>query len=262
MKNNPRDCLILSTNSFWKMTDINIPKNIKQISDTEVLQQILTGDTALFEILIRRYNPFLYKTARGYGFNHQDAEDLMQETYINTYQNLSKFRNQSSFKTWIIKIILNQCYHRSKKNNYRKEQTEQIFATNKFDCMFPTNNPNDTSKSVINKELSQVIEAALEKLPENYRITFTLRELSGLNVNETAEVMNTTTSNVKVRMNRAKLMLRKEIEKIYSAEDIYEFNLIYCDKIVDRVMNKILEIKVNKVNKVNRVNRDKIILSL
>ena len=128
--------------------------------------------------------------------------------------------------------------------------------------MFSTNNHIDTTKSVINRELSQVIEATLDKLPENYRITFTLRELSGLNVNETAEVMNTTASNVKVRMNRAKLMLRKEIEKIYSAEDIYEFNLIYCNKIVDRVMNKIPELKVNKVIKVNQVNRDKNILSL
>src|SRR6266487_4680983 len=122
------------------MTDITILKNIQQISDTEVLEQILSGDSSVFEVLIRRYNPFLYKTARGYGFNHQDAEDLMQETYINTYQNLSKFRNQSSFKTWIIKIMVNQCYHRAKKNNYRKEQTAQIFANNKFECMFSTNN--------------------------------------------------------------------------------------------------------------------------
>jgi RNA polymerase sigma-70 factor (ECF subfamily) len=93
--------------------------------------------------------------------------------------------------------------------------------------------------SVSNKELGQVIEQTLNNLPENYRITFTLRELSGLNVHETAEIMNTTEANVKVRMNRARLMLRKEIEKIYSADEIYEFNLIYCDRIVKRVMDKI-----------------------
>ncbi len=72
-------------------------------------------------------------------------------------------------------------------------------------------------------------------------MTFTLRELTGLNVADTAELLNITTSNVKVRLNRAKMMMRKEIEKIYFSEDIFEFNLIHCDKIVNVVMKKILE---------------------
>ena len=224
---------------------MNEVKNIN--TDFEVLQDIISGDTSRFEILIRRYNSILYKIARGYGFTHHDAEDLMQDTYISVYQNLSKFRNDSTFKTWIIKIMLNQCFHKTKKNEYRRNLTASLFATSKNEGMFPVRNQNETGRSVINKELNQVIEATLDKLPENYRITFTLRELSGLNVNETAEVMNTTPSNVKVRMNRAKLMLRKEIEKIYSAEDIYEFNLVYCDKIVERVMNKIQELSHEKV---------------
>jgi RNA polymerase sigma factor, sigma-70 family len=212
-------------------------------TDIEVLQDVISGDTNRFQVLIRRYNSTLYKIARGYGFNHHDAEDLMQDTYISVYQNLSKFRNDSSFKTWIIKIMLNQCFHKTKKNEYKRTQTASLFATSKNEGMFPVRNQNETGRSVINKELNQVIEATLDKLPENYRITFTLRELSGLNVNETADIMNTTPSNVKVRMNRAKLMLRKEIEKIYSAEEIYEFNLVYCDKMLARVMNKIVELK-------------------
>ena len=219
--------------------NIIVQKNIDQLSDTELLQKVIAGETAFFELIIRKYNSFLYKTARGYGYDHHDAEDLMQETYINVYQNLSKFRNESSFKTWIIKIMLNQCFHKSKKNTYREKKTSEILANNKYEAMFPTKNDDQTSSSVINKELSKIIEGTLARLPENYRITFTLRELSGLNVNETAEVLNTTPSNVKVRMNRAKLMLRKEIEKIYSAEEIYEFNLVYCDKIVKNVMSKI-----------------------
>jgi DNA-directed RNA polymerase specialized sigma24 family protein len=76
-------------------------------------------------------------------------------------------------------------------------------------------------------------------LPQDYRTTFTLRELAGLTVSETADLMQITTTNVKVRLNRAKTMLRKEIEKIYSPEDIYEFNLTYCDQVVVEVMKKI-----------------------
>ncbi len=79
----------------------------------------------------------------------------------------------------------------------------------------------------------------MQRVPVEYRMVFSLREISGLSVAETAEAIGISESNVKVRLNRAKAMLRKEVEKTYSAEEIYEFNLIYCDKIVNRVMKEI-----------------------
>lgn len=217
----------------------NSQKSITQYSDEEAIKQILEGNPAVFEILIRRYNPFLYKTGRGYGFSHHDTEDLMQETFINCYQSLSSFENRSSFKTWIIKIMIHQCYHKAHKLSYRNEKTIDGFSNFNSESMFLNTKHSDTSKKVINKELSNIIESAIKKLPQDYRTTFTLRELTGLNVAETADLMHTTTSNVKVRLNRAKMMLRKEIEKIYSSDDIYEFNLVYCDKIVTAVMKRI-----------------------
>ena len=221
---------------------LTIPgKNVQQYSDTEVIRDILSGNTALFEILIRRYNPFLYKIGRSYGFNHHDTEDLMQETFVNSYVNLEQFAGRSSFKTWIIKIMLNQCYHRTHKLSYQREQATVLLPDNSS-FMSSTNNHNDNDKSIINRELKNIVETCLQRLPENYRITFTLRELTGLSVAETAEMMHTTTSNVKVRLNRAKAMLRKEIEKAHTPEDIYEFNLIYCDRMVGAVMKKIYEL--------------------
>ena len=82
------------------------------------------------------------------------------------------------------------------------------------------------------------------KYLSNYRIVFTLREINGLNVAETADSLNITEANVKVRLSRAKMMLRKEVEKSYSAEEIFEFNLIYCDAMVENVMNKIKKINL------------------
>ena len=86
-----------------------------QYPDTEIIQKTLQGEIALFEILIRRYNPFLYKTGRSYNYNHEDTQDLMQDTFINAYVNLSKFENRSSFKTWIIKIMLHNCFQKQQK---------------------------------------------------------------------------------------------------------------------------------------------------
>jgi RNA polymerase sigma factor (sigma-70 family) len=97
----------------------------------------------------------------------------------------------------------------------------------------------DTHKVVLNRELNHIIENSLAQIPLEYRMVFSLREINGMNVSETAYALETSESNVKVRLNRAKSMLRKEIEKKYNAEEIFEFNLIYCDAMVDRVMNKI-----------------------
>lgn len=215
---------------------------MEHLSDLEIIQLILSGNTAQFELIIRKYNSALYKAGRAYGYNHHDTEDIMQETYIRAYQGLSGFQNRSTFKTWIIRIMLNQCYHKAQKHSFQKEILTDEVTNTKSAPMFLTTNHSDTNKSVLTKELSHVIEYAVQKLPEDYKMTFTLRELAGLNVSETAQVMNTTTSNVKVRLNRAKLMLRKEVEKLYSVQDIYEFNLIYCDKIVDAVMKKIFKL--------------------
>jgi RNA polymerase sigma-70 factor (ECF subfamily) len=105
-----------------------------------------------------------------------------------------------------------------------------------------TSNQNTT----VNKELGRVLENAIHEIREDYRIVFTLRELNGLSVAETAEALDISEGNVKVRLNRAKAMLRSEIEKMYSAEEIFEFNLIYCDSMVEKVMSQIKEIIKDK----------------
>jgi len=88
--------------------------NGEQYTEKDIIDKILKGDTGLFEILIRRNNPYLYKIGRSYGYSHQDTQDLMQDTFINAYTGLAGFQNAASFKTWIIKIMLNNCF----KKNY------------------------------------------------------------------------------------------------------------------------------------------------
>jgi predicted RNA polymerase sigma factor len=104
-----------------------------------------------------------------------------------------------------------------------------------FLCCFEDNN----EKNLVNKELKYVIENALQNIPPNYRIVFTLRELNGFSVSETAATLDILESNVKIRLNRAKLMLRAQIEKMYTPEEIYEFKLVHCDRMIKNVMAKI-----------------------
>src|SRR5436190_3052243 len=105
---------------------MNLVKSSEQYTDEEVIHKILGGETALFEILIRRNNPFLYKTGRAYGYNHEDTQDLMQETFVSAYLNLSKFESRSALKTWLIKIMLRNCYRKQQKFSYRNETASVI----------------------------------------------------------------------------------------------------------------------------------------
>lgn len=223
---------------------MNSIKSFEHFTDFEVIRKILSGENQLYEILIRRNNPYLYKIGRSYGYNHQDVEDLMQETYISAYKNLSGFKNMSNFKTWLTRIMLNHCYQKKQKYSYQKEVIIENSHYEKNHPMFQQ--PNNAGKTVLNKELGHVLENALNQIPEDYRLVFTLRELNGLNIAETAEATNLSETNIKARLSRAKSMLRCEIEKMYSAEDIYEFNLVYCDSIVERVM---LAIKNEKIER-------------
>ena len=214
---------------------------LQQYSDLEIIQKINDGDVKLFEILIRRYNPFLYKIGRSYRYNHQDTEDLMQDAYVNAFFNLKKFENRSSFKTWFTRIMLNLCFQKKQKLSFKNEIIGDDFKNEKSEIIFHHSTNNE--KITVNKELGHIIENAIHQIPEDYRIVFTLRELNGLSVAETAEALDISESNVKVRMNRAKGMLQKEIKKMYSADEIFEFNLIYCDAMVEKVMSRINDLK-------------------
>jgi len=208
------------------------------ISEIELIDRIRNGERELFEILIRRNNPYLYKVGMSYGYKHEDVEDLMQEAFIAAYLNLEKFESRSTFKTWITRIMLNQCYQKGQKLSFKKEKANDIL-NEKTTPMFESNKSTDTYRSVLNNELSNIIGDALTSIPLEYRMVFSLRELNGMSTSETAEALDISETNVKVRLNRAKHMLREKVEKVYTPEDIFEFNLIYCDRIVEGVMKVI-----------------------
>ena len=213
-------------------------KTADTITELELISRIGKGERQLFEILIRRNNPYLYKLGMTYGYKHEDVEDLMQETWVAAYLNFEKFEGRSSFKTWITRIMLNQCYHKSRKPGFKKEKTNEIL-NEKTTPMFESDRSADTYSSVLNNELSNIIGNALTSIPLEYRMVFSLRELNGMSTTETAEVLDISETNVKARLSRAKQMLREKVEKMYAPEEIFEFNLIYCNKIVNEVMKAI-----------------------
>lgn len=213
----------------------------EKLPESEIIERILLGETPLYEIIVRRYNAYLYKIGRSYNYNHEDTQDLMQDTYVDAFRNLGKFEGRSSFKTWLVRIMLNNCYRKKEKLSFKNEHATAEPNEN-ITPMFNNSN-NDINREIYSHELGRIIEKALEQIPEDYRMVFSLREMNGFSVAETAKLLEISESNVKVRLNRAKTMLKDILEKSYVAEELYEFNLIYCDAMVERVMNKIKEEK-------------------
>lgn len=208
-------------------------------NDEALIEKILAGEPALFEVLIRRYNPVLYKIARSYGFPHADAEDLMQEAHYTAYRKLAQFEHRASYKTWLTKIIINKCLYKLKYgyNNKERSVSDRI---NEHETPLLTASPSsDTEKRVLNRELSRLLETSLQHLPLAYRTVFLLREVEGYSVQETADLLSITPVNVKVRLSRAKAMMQKQLEQYYSTADLYEFNLVYCDAVVKKVFERI-----------------------
>ena len=214
-------------------------KQFEILSDPEIVSRILSGEIALYEIIMRRYNPYLFKIGKSYGFSQADTEDLIQDSYLSAYTNLGKFENRSTLKTWLVKIMLNNCYHKIQKFSFRNEIPSDITEKESGIPLFAQQV--NTGKAIMNNELKHILEEALVQIPENYRTVFTLRELNGMSTRETSEALNISETNVKVRLKRAKTMLRGEIRKMYSPEEIFEFNLIYCNRIVENVLTKIQE---------------------
>jgi RNA polymerase sigma-70 factor (ECF subfamily) len=220
----------------------NLADNIALNTDDSVIEKILKGEVSSFEILIRRYNSVLYKIARSYGFNHQDAEDLMQDTHVSAYMSLQKFESRSSYKTWISRIMVNKCLYKLKYGYFKKEVPGDISLESNYQPMYVSAKENQTENMLLNHELTSILEKSLQSIPVMYRTVFVLREVEGFSVAETADLLEITPVNVKVRLSRARTLLQKQIEQFYSQSEIYSFNLIYCDAIVHKVFERINEL--------------------
>src|SRR5215207_2462522 len=156
-----------------------LKRTIELLTDEELIEKIINGETALFEVLIRRYNAVLYKMARTYGMSHEDAEDMMQEAHFTAFTKLGSFRGEASYKTWLTKILLRKCYHKTNYGHFKFEEANTDMLMNETAPSKFEPSKSDTQKIVLNKELAGVLEQSLQQLPLPYRCVFVLREIEG-----------------------------------------------------------------------------------
>jgi RNA polymerase sigma factor (sigma-70 family) len=198
------------------------------LSDEQIVERILKGEKQLYEKLMRKYDQRLFRIGRSIINDESEVRDIMQNTYLNAYLQLPSLQNRSNFGTWIIKILVNESLLR-KKRKLKQQQTPTKQSGAEMETPL---------KSLLNKELKAILERAIVELPEKYKLVFVMREIEEMSTIETMEVLNLSESNVKIRLSRAKEMLREKLAG-KKLKEVFRLRLPYCNRIVNYVMNKI-----------------------
>lgn len=201
------------------------------MSDEEIVERVVNGEQHLYEQLMRKYNSRMYRIGMSIINDDNEAEDIMQTAYINAYRQLKSFQGRSSFATWLTRILIYEALLH-KKRNLKLQKVLMEKPDNDYHNDTPLN-------GLMNKELKGLIESAVAKLPEKYRMVFVMREIQEMSTTETMEALNLGESNVKIRLSRAKEMLRTELLNYWQPQQLFEFNLVRCDVVVDFVMRAI-----------------------
>ena len=204
--------------------------------DEEIVEQVLSGDHASFELIMRRYNQRLFRVARSIIGEDSEAEDVVQEAYLRAYQHLGQFEGRSPFSTWLTKIAVHEATARR-----RKQRRLRLMSVGEpeIDTMDLQWKNRDASEEASQKELGYVLARAIDALPPELRTVVTMRMIEQLTTKCTAECLDLTPANVKIRLHRARLLLRKWIDRWIGEEArrLYAFDGERCNRIVNNVMS-------------------------
>lgn len=212
------------------------------LEDEDVVARVRGGDAAQFEVIMRRYNSRLFRIARSIVGDDDEAEDVVQESYVRAWSKLEQFEGRSSFATWLTRIAVHEALARA-----RRRGREQAFGVGAGDDDKGVHMGNgDEVRDVApgpqdlacNQELRHLLDDAVDQLPESQRLVFVLRDVEGLSGAQAAEALETTEGAVKVRLHRARGALRRIIEG--RMKEVYEFHAVRCDRVVARVLRRIL----------------------
>ncbi len=203
-------------------------------TDNEVISAILEGDIEEFEVIMKRYNEQFYRIAISFMKDPGETEDVMQSAYLKIFEHLSKFKQTSKFSTWAISILINECKMELRKKRHLIAFIQRTSQNLKQRMYQPT-----TESSLMSRELKSYIEQSILSLPAKYRTVFVMREINGCTVKETAENLQISESNVKVRLHRAKEQVRTKILREYSSHALFDYTAELCDPFRQQVMTLI-----------------------
>src|SRR5512146_2129653 len=207
-------------------------------TDEEIIERVRGGEVALYELLVRRYNQRVYRAVRAILRDDSEAEDVMQDAHFAAFRHLGEFEGRAAFSTWLTKIAVHEALARLKK---LKRFEPQDFTEDESVIGMKENviSPESATGSA---ETRVLLEEAILSLPIPYRSVLVMRDVEEMSTTETANALELTEDAVKVRLHRARAMLRKELYARVGANSssAFQFGARRCDRVTGAVMGRIL----------------------
>ena len=211
--------------------------------DAELAIRVAAGEPAAFEALMRRHNRALFRTARAILRDDAEAEDALQEAYLQAYRAIGSFRGEAKLSTWLARIVANEALMRARKRARRAEIVPLQPGTSETEINeIPDDNMDQTpERSAQRFEMRRLLETQIDSLPDDYRVVFVLRAVEEMSVEESAEALGIPAATVRSRLFRARSLLREGLaSKIdLATEEAFTFAGERCDRIVAHVLERI-----------------------
>ena len=203
--------------------------------DDVLIRQVLSGNTAAFELLMRRYNERVYRAARSIVRDEGETEDVMQQAYVNAFTHLRQFNGSARFSTWLTKIAINEALARVRRRGRYEAFDEELSSVEPMMFQHPSQNPEHQAFA---RELAGLLEWAIDSLPNGMREVFVLRDVEGLSTAEVAECLGVSEDVVKTRLSRGRAQLRRLLMERTgaAAPEAFRFYRPRCDRIVTNVL--------------------------
>lgn len=207
-------------------------------SDASLVAGVLAGETALFELLMRRHNERIYRAARAIVRDEQEAEDVMQQAYVNAFTHLRQFEGAAQFSTWLTRIAVHEALARVRRRGRYRAFDEEHDNVEPF---MPRTSSVGPEHEAVTGELRRMLEWAIDGLPDGMREVFVLREVEGMSTAEAAACLGVSEDVVKTRLSRARAALRRRLmaRTGAAAPDAFRFLRPRCDRIVAAVLERI-----------------------
>jgi RNA polymerase sigma-70 factor (ECF subfamily) len=228
------------------MAGMTQPASAAGAGDNALIAQAAAGDARAFEALMRRYNRMLFRTARAILRDDAEAEDALQEGYLQAYRSLGSFRAEAKLSTWLARIVANEALMRRRKQTRRADILPMQSAdTPEVEQVMQTDSDNAPDMRAARGEMRRLLEAQIDALPETYRTVFMLRAVEELSAEETAAVLEIPAATVRTRLFRARSLLREALaQKIdLACEDAFSFAGERCDRVVAGVLARLSPMK-------------------
>jgi RNA polymerase sigma-70 factor (ECF subfamily) len=215
------------------------------VSDAELVPRIARADHAAFETLMRRHNGKLFRVARAILKEDGEAEDALQDAYLEAYRHIGDFRGDAQVGTWLTRIVVNQALMRLRKR--KRDHVVVPFGDpndeghGNAEADVPDEKGESPTSATLRAEIRHIIERRIDELPDAFRTVFVMRDVEDMTVHETAECLSIPAATVRTRLFRARALLREALARDIDAGtvDVFGFAGERCDRIVAGVLAQI-----------------------